>query len=49
VADEEGVTLHSGRIVIHFQIADKAIDGLEKALTRVLEGKRDGVTTGNAA
>lgn len=40
-ADEEGVTVHSGRIVIHFQIADKAIDGLERALTRVLGAKRD--------
>ncbi|KAJ9660802.1 hypothetical protein H2198_002341 [Neophaeococcomyces mojaviensis] len=40
-ADEEGVTVHSGRIVVHHQSAEEAIEGLERALGRVLDREKE--------
>lgn len=39
IADEEGIRLGGSRIVIHYQIADQALEALEKAMRRALEKK----------
>lgn len=45
VANEEGITLRgSGRIVIHYQICEEAIQGLERTLRRLMK-ERNGVVS----
>lgn len=39
IADEEGIRLGGSRIVIHYQIADEALEALEKTMKRALEKK----------
>lgn len=40
VAEEENIRLGSGRIVIHYQIADQALEALEKVMGRVLQQEK---------
>ena len=46
VARDAGITTLGGRLVVHYQICDEAVDRLDKLMKGILEGEKSGVTNG---
>jgi len=44
---EEGLKLLSGRLVVHYQIGDEAVEKLERLMKRVLDQKSNGTNRTN--